>query len=320
MSPTAAEEAELDVVVRAKTPCADGVVALELAHADGGPLPAWEPGAHVDLIIDGVGPRQYSLCGAPDDHARWRLGVLREAGGRGGSRHVHDVLQAGDVVRVRGPRNHFPLVASQRYLFIAGGIGITPLLTMVARADAAGADWRLVYGGRSRSSMAFVDELAAYGVRVELHPQDEVGLLDLEALLGRPDAETRVYCCGPEPLLEAVEQRMARWPAHALRVERFAPKTLAPPVRADTIEVVLARTGATLQVDPAQSILRAVQDAGVPVACSCTEGICGTCETPVLEGLPDHRDAILTDEDRAANDCMMICVSRALTSRLVLDL
>jgi ferredoxin-NADP reductase len=319
---TRAAPAELDVEVRvhAKTACADGVVSLDLRRVDSRAMPAWTPGAHVDLLIDDVATRQYSLCGDPRDRERWRIGVLRDPDGHGSSLYIHDVLRAGDVLHVRGPRNHFELVASHRYLFIAGGIGITPLLPMVAAAHEAGADWRLIYGGRRRRSMAFVDELAVYGTRVEIHPQDEAGLLDLDTLLARPDDATRIYCCGPEPLLAAVEQRAVRWPAHALHTERFTPKPVAPPVRADAIEVVLAQSGATLLVGPDQSILQAVQAAGVPVPCSCTEGICGTCETQVLEGIPDHRDSILTDDDRAANDCMMICVSRSLTQRLVLDL
>jgi ferredoxin-NADP reductase len=283
-------------------------------------MPEWTPGAHVDLLIDGVETRQYSLCGDPRDRGSWRLGILRDPQGRGSSLHVHDVLDAGDAVRARGPRNHFELVEAPRYLFIAGGIGITPLLPMVAAADAAGADWRLVYGGRSRSSMAFLDELSAYGPRVEIRPQDEVGLLDLEALLGEPEAETSVYCCGPEPLLEAVEALAARWPAHALHVERFDPKPVEAPAATESVEVVLAKSGGSLIVEPDQSILEVVQGAGVPVPCSCTEGICGTCETRVLEGVPDHRDSILTDDEQEAGDCMMICVSRSLTPRLVLDL
>lgn len=310
----------LDLLVEDKAIRAEGVVSLQLRRLGGEPLPEWSPGAHVDLLIDGVEARQYSLCGDPRERDRWRLGILREPQGRGSSRYVHDTLSAGDVVRADGPRNHFELVPSPHYLFIAGGIGITPLLPMVAAVERAGADWRLAYGGRSRASMAFVEELGRYGSRVAIRPQDEVGLLDLEALFADLDEDALIYCCGPEPLLEAVESLAAGRPAGTLHVERFEAKPQPAGVAAESIEVVLARSGSTVSVDSDQSILKAVQEAGVPVLCSCTEGVCGTCETEVLEGLPDHRDSILSEEERAAGDCMMICVSRALTPRLVLAL
>ena len=313
-------EAERAVRVEAKRPVADGVVALVLRAADGATLPAWEPGAHVDLLLAGAPVRQYSLCGDPADRGTYRLGVLREPAGRGGSLHVHDRLAEGDVVRVRGPRNHFRLAPSPRYLFVAGGIGITPLLTMVRAAEAAGADWRLVYGGRRRDSMAFLDELAAYGDRVQVCPQDETGLLDLDGLLGVPQEDTLVYCCGPEPLLAAAEQRCAHWPAGALHVERFAPRPVDAGARTEAFEVELARSGRVLTVPADRSVLEVVEQAGVSVLSSCSEGTCGTCETAVLSGVPDHRDAVLDDAERRAGDCLMICVSRSCSPRLVLDL
>ena len=320
-----ASEFEADVRVEDKRQVADGVVTLALRRLDDTPLPPWEPGAHVDLLLDdpaldGAPTRQYSLCGDPADHHAWRVGVLREPESRGTSSHVHERLRPGDVVRVRGPRNNFPLVDSPRYLFIAGGIGITPVLPMIRAAEAAGADWRLVYGGRQRASMAFLEELAQYGDRVTVCPQDETGLLDLDGLLGTPQAGTRVYCCGPEPLLAAVEQRCAAWPAGALHVERFAARRLTEPVRSAAFEVVLEQSELTLTVPPDRSILSVVEEAGIGVLSSCTEGTCGTCETAVLAGSPDHRDSVLSDEEREANDCMMICVSRARGDRLVLDL
>jgi ferredoxin-NADP reductase len=221
---------------------------------------------------------------------------------------------------VRGPRNNFPLVGSPRYLFIAGGIGITPILPMIRAAEAAGAEWRLVYGGRQRASMAFLDELAHYGDRVSIRPQDETGLLDLDALLGTPEPDTLVYCCGPEPLLAAVEQRCHAWPPRSLHVERFSPKPLTEPVLTEAFEVVLRQSELELTVPPDRSILSVVEAAGVGVLSSCAEGTCGTCETAVLDGEPDHRDSVLTEEERQANDCMMICVSRSRGPRLVLDL
>jgi cytochrome P450/ferredoxin-NADP reductase len=313
---------ELETVVRvtAKRPVSEAVVALTLTDVDGNAMPRWEPGAHVDLVIDGVHTRQYSLCGHPDDPQAYRLGILRDPAGSGASLYVHDRLQEGDVVRVRGPRNNFPLVVAPRYLFIAGGIGITPVLPMIAAAEAAGADWQLVYGGRQRASMAFLDELEAYGDKVSVRPQDESGLLDLAALLGQPRPGTAVYCCGPEPLLAAVEEHCRTWPQGTLHIERFAPRPVTQPVLSEAFEVHLAQSDITLTVPPDRTILSVVEEAGVGVLSSCAEGTCGTCETPVLEGVPDHRDSVLDEQERAAGDCMMVCVSRACTPRLVLDL
>jgi len=313
-------EFEADVRVESKVRVADGVVALTLREIGGSPLPRWSPGAHVDLVLDGVPTRQYSLCGDPADHYVWRLGILRDADGGGGSRFVHDQLRAGEVVRVRGPRNNFGLADSPRYLFIAGGIGITPILPMIAAAQAAAADWHLLYGGRQRGSMAFLEELARYGDRVTVAPQDETGLLDLDTFLGSPRPDTLVYCCGPEPLLAAVEERCRAWPPRSLRVERFSARPLTAPVRAEAFEVELARSQVSLTVPPDRSILDVVEEAGIGVLSSCAEGTCGTCETAVLHGLPDHRDSVLTEDERRAGDCMMICVSRSCTARLVLNL
>ena len=314
-------ESELDLVVAKRVEAADGVVVLTLVDPTSRELPAWTPGAHVDLVLAPGLVRQYSLCGDPADRSAYRVGVLRERDGRGGSAHVHDSLVAGSPVHVRGPRNHFPLVASPRYLFLAGGIGVTPIVAMVASADAVGAEWQLVYGGRTRASMAFREQLQArYGDRVVVAPQDETGLLDLDGLLAQPAEGTVVYCCGPEPLLLAVEQRCQGWPPGSLHVERFSPKEQAEPVLHSSFEVELSLTGKTVVVEPDQSILAAVEAAGVQVLSSCQEGTCGTCETPVLAGEVDHRDSLLTPEEQAANDTMMICVSRAACPRLVLEL
>ena len=313
-------EFEADVRVESKQEVAEGVVAVTLRQIADEPLPRWSPGAHVDLILDGVPTRQYSLCGDPADHHVWRLGVLRDPAGGGGSRYVHDQLRAGDTIRVRGPRNNFELADSPRYQFIAGGIGITPILPMIAAAEAASAEWQLLYGGRQRASMAFLGELARYGDCVTVAPQDETGLLDLDSLLGTPQPGTLVYCCGPEPLLAAVEERCHAWPSRSLHVERFSARPLTAPVRAEAFEVELAQSELTLTIPPDRSILDVVEEAGVGVLSSCAEGTCGTCETAVLSGLPDHRDSVLTEEERRAGDCMMICVSRSCTARLVLDL
>ncbi|GAB2810609.1 PDR/VanB family oxidoreductase [Lentzea nigeriaca] len=309
----------MKLLLENKKPIADGVVLLTLRHPDDHPLPAWTPGAHVDLELAGDLVRQYSLCGDPHDDTVLQVAVLREPDGRGGSQHVHDVLQAGQLIEVHGPRNHFALVEAERYVFIAGGIGITPILPMIAEVAAAGHDWRLVYGGRTRSSMAFLDELEPLG-QVEIRPQDEYGLLDLAAVLGEPVSGTAVYCCGPEGLLTAVEQHCAKWPAGTLHVERFAPKPDAGQGPRHEFEVELAQSGKVLRVEADESVLEVVERAGVPVLSSCQEGTCGTCETIVLAGTPDHRDSILTAEERETGDAMMICVSRSRSPRLVLDL
>jgi ferredoxin-NADP reductase len=312
-------ETEVDVRVARKEQLADGVVRLVLTDPSGAELPAWEPGSHVDLRLGDDMVRQYSLCGDRRDRSELAVAVLREAESRGGSAYVHDKLDEQDVVRLCGPRNNFPLVCAGRYLLIAGGIGITPIVPMLERLEENGADWRLVYGGRSRASMAFRDELVTrYGERVSIQPQDEIGLLDLDAELGSPDQETAVYCCGPEPLLEAVEKRCADWPTGSLHVERFSPKDYGEPT-ADSFEVELARSGRTLTVPAGQSIVDTLEDAGIEVEVSCLEGTCGTCETAVLDGEPEHRDSILTDEEKAQNDTMFVCVSRSCSERLKLD-
>ncbi|MFF8933674.1 PDR/VanB family oxidoreductase [Streptomyces paradoxus] len=307
---------EAELIVRRREFAAEGVLALTLRHPHGEPLPAWEPGAHVDVLLGPGLERQYSLCGDPADRSAWRVAVLREPAGRGGSAHVHEQLGEGSKVRVRGPRNNFRLEPAPSYRFVAGGIGITPLLPMLAAAEAAGAEWTLLYGGRTRGSMAFGEELGRYGDRVTFAPEDETGLLDLAAVLDDLPAGTLVYCCGPGPLLDAVE---ARCPSGVLRVERFQPKEQET-VGDTAFEVELARSGRTLTVAPGVSVLDAVRAAGVAVLYSCTEGTCGTCETDVLDGEPDHRDSVLTDDERAAGETMLICVSRCRGGRLVLDL
>lgn len=322
---TTLREHEGDLVVESAERAADGVVVLTLADPTGASLPPWTPGAHVDLVLGDDLVRQYSLCGDPADGRTIRLGVLREPDSRGGSAYLHDTVGVGTVLRVRGPRNHFPLVASPRYLFIAGGIGITPLLPMLAEATAVGSDWALVYGGRSRASMAFVDELEQYGDRITLLPRDEVetGLSGrLDDLLATPAGDTLVYCCGPESLLAAVEARCGTaWPEGALHLERFQAKPQDAPAGGErSFELVLAASGVTLTVPSDRSVFHTIEDAGISVLGSCHEGICGTCEQIVLEGDVDHRDSVLNESERAANDAMMVCVSRCHSDRLVLDL
>ncbi|MFC5211693.1 PDR/VanB family oxidoreductase [Pseudonocardia sulfidoxydans] len=306
--------------VEAKEQVAERVVALTLARPDGGRLPDWQPGAHVDLVLPDGTVRQYSLCGDRFDPARYRVGVLREPAGRGGSRYVHDDLRVGELLGVGGPRNDFPMVPAQRYLFLAGGIGITPLLPMVSQAELIGADWTLVYGGRSRTSMAFVDDLAGHGDRVHLVPEDENGRLDLAAWLDDPRPDVAVYCCGPPGLLDAVVARCRSWPPYSLHTERFVARARSAPARSVPFEVEAARSGVIVTVTADVSVLDALRAAGVDLLSSCRQGTCGTCEAVVLEGVPDHRDSIFDDRRRGPDDPLYPCVSRSCTDRLVLDL
>jgi ferredoxin-NADP reductase len=313
-----------ELVVRRRSTPAEGVVALDLAHPESEDLPRWEPGAHIDLMLGDGLIRQYSLCGDPADSSVWRVGVLLDPNSRGGSRYVHESLHEGATVRVRGPRNHFPLVDSPSYRFIAGGIGITPIAAMIEAVQQAGSDWTLLYGGRTRASMAFAEELAErYPERVTVWPQDERGLLDLESLLKDAADNTLVYCCGPEALLTAVEQQCAQWQPGILHIERFsakAPTAEEATESLDRFEVVCRRSGVTLEVTSDKSILETLEEADVPIMASCYEGICGTCEARVLEGTPVHRDSVLSDSEKAAGEVMLVCVSRSRTERLVLDL
>jgi ferredoxin-NADP reductase len=311
-----------DLVVHRRHAAADGVVALDLVHPHGDDLPTWQPGAHIDLMLEEGLVRQYSLCGDPRDVTTWRVGVLLDPQSRGGSRHVHDKLGEGASVRVRGPRNHFALIDSPRYLFIAGGIGITPIITMIDFAQQSGSDWTLIYLGRKRTTMAFAEALHdAYGDRVRLWPHDENGRFDLAAALTESADQTLVYCCGPESLLCAVEQHCAHWPEGSLHIERFAAKATESNAEAlDTFQVICQRSGVTVEVSEDVSILEALEDADIPIMSSCLEGICGTCEATVLEGTPDHRDSMLTDAERTSGNKLLTCVSRSCSEKLVLDL
>jgi ferredoxin-NADP reductase len=319
-------EVEVDLEVRRRESSADGVVTLTLGDPSGADLPDWTPGAHIDLMMTPSLVRQYSLCGDTADRAEWRVGVLLDPDSRGGSQFVHDKLHEGSTVRVRGPRNHFPLVSSPRYHFIAGGIGITPMLPMIAVAEATGADWHLLYGGRQRSSMAFIEELERYGDRASICPRDAQNgtnfRTNLGSVLSDAHEDTLVYCCGPEGLLSAVEEACSHWPDGSLHIERFSAKALDEPSpdALDSFEVECQRSGLTLTVPQDKSIYDICEEAGVDVLGSCMEGVCGTCECDIIEGEADHRDSVLNDAEKAANDTIMICVSRSRSERLVLDL
>ncbi|GGD42938.1 ferredoxin [Microbacterium faecale] len=309
----------IDVVVECKESIADDAVRVRLQCASGDPLPAWEPGAHIDVALPGDLLRQFSLCGDPTDLSSYEIAVRREADGRGGSALIHDRLRAGDGVQISVPRNHFALDDAERYVFIAGGIGITPILPMIAVAQAQGREWELAYCGGSQRSMPFAADLAdAYGDRVRLYPSDEGRRLDLVELLGRCDDATAVYCCGPTRMLDAAVEHARERAYDGVRVERFTPIEVT---ESDVeFEVELDTTGEVLPVPAGRSILSVVREAGVEIESSCEEGTCGTCETVVFEGEPEHRDAVLSDLEREFGDTMMICVSRCRGGRLVLDL
>jgi ferredoxin-NADP reductase len=312
--------ATLAVLVTARHRAADAVVALDLARPDGRPLPNWAPGSHIDVVLADGRERQYSLCSDPADRSTWRIGVLREGGV---SAQLHETALVGSALRVRGPRNHFAFAPypGQRYLFVAGGIGITPIRSMLASARAAGNAFRLVYAGRSRGTMAFVDELVAeHGDDVALHIGDEGTRLDLGALLRDPDPGTVIYACGPQRLLDALEDATRAWPRGTLHLERFEARELGPPERSEPFAVELMLSGITVEVPPERSILDVVEENGVIAAASCRVGTCGSCEVPVVDGDVEHRDSVLSPEEQEDSFSMMICVSRARGESLTLEL
>ncbi|MFE7934242.1 PDR/VanB family oxidoreductase [Streptomyces sp. NPDC057456] len=294
----------LRLLVAARRTVAEGVVELRL---EGRELPRWEPGAHLDLVLPSGLVRQYSLCGDPEDTSSYTVATRLVTDGRGGSREVHEQLREGTEVEVRGPRNRFPLVEAPSYVFVAGGIGITPILPML-RALAAGAEWRLLHAGRTRASMPFLEEVAALG------GQDRVtvveGRAELDALLTDLPEGTAVYCCGPEGLMTAVEERVPH-----VRLERFTARTVRD---GDPFEVELRRTGRVVTVAADSTVLAAVRAELPDTLYSCEQGFCGTCQQRVLAGEVEHRDELLTDAER--DDSMLICVSRSRGERLVLDM
>ncbi|PZS38167.1 MAG: hypothetical protein DLM62_15185 [Pseudonocardiales bacterium] len=296
---------------------ADNVLSLRLSSPAGTPLPSWEPGAHIELALSSGRRRQYSLCGDPSDIHSYRIAILQVPGGRGGSVEVHTDARAGQLITVEGPRNHFPLVPSPAYLFIAGGIGITAMMAMVTRVAAAGGEWKLVYAGRRRASMAFLDEIRALGPdRVVIMPADERGRPDLDVIIGAAPTGTAVYCCGPDRMLYAVQERVALRPDLRLHSEPFAGTAASGGA---ALYVELYRTGRIINVPADRTVLQAVRDVAPAVSTGCEQGICGACRTAVLAGEPDHRDNLLSSAERAAG-AMLICVSRARGERLTLDL
>ena len=317
VSPTANGGGALLVV--GKRPLAEGVVEFTFARPDGSRLPDWAPGAHIDVVLPDGAIRQYSLCGDRWDPLTYRIAVQREPQGRGGSAALHHEVNEGDILGFGGPRNNFRLAPAVSYLFVAGGIGITPILPMIRQAEVLDVPWRLLYLGRSRDRLAYLSELDPHGDRVHFQFADEAGRADLS--VWRPeDPLTRVYACGPERLLDEVESWAASGAGLPPRTERFTASAAALSGPSMPFQVHAARSGITETVDPGESIIVALRRGGVDILSSCAQGVCGTCETAVLEGSPDHRDTLLDDRERAEGTCMFPCVSRCLGDRIVLDL
>ncbi|PND58503.1 oxidoreductase [Mycobacterium sp. ENV421] len=313
----------LQVVDRRVVARDQNVVALTLAMPDRRPLPAWHPGAHVDIRLPSGRIRQYSLCGDPAAPTSYRIAVRRIPDGGGGSIEVHDDLEVGATVTTGGPRNAFPLTVpgygspARQLRFIAGGIGITPILPMLGLAQRLGIDWSMIYTGRSLESIPFLDELGEFGERVQIRTDDEHGIPTAAELLGACPDGAGVYTCGPAPMLTAIREALAGRDNVELHFERFA----APPVvDGTTFTATVASTGVTVAVQPEQTLLSALQREHVAAPYSCQQGFCGTCRTRVINGVVQHRDTLLTEPERAEG-MMLTCVSRAPDGgHLTLDL
>lgn len=317
-------EQVLNLVVRKRQEQGEGVVILDLADPTGSNLPAFEAGAHVDIHLKPGLVRQYSLCGDPANAAVYRLGVLRDPASRGGSVAVHDLLTEGSSVSVGTPRNLFPLAAgASRSILIGGGIGVTPMIAMAHQLTAQDSPFELHYCGRSRRRTAFLDELASAGfaasVRTHFDDEGDAQKLDLPAVLGQPGAGVHVYVCGPSGFMDWVIEgaRQAGYDEAHIHREYFQVEVDASGAG---FEVVAQRSGKTVQVAEGQTIIDALANVGIKVEISCEQGVCGTCLCDVLDGEPDHRDVYLTDDEKAANDQILVCCSRAKSKKLVLDI
>ncbi len=321
-------EAEIPVRVRQMRHEADTVLSIGFETLDGSPLPRADPGAHVDVILSDDLRRSYSLTQALDGTTPGcTVAVHRDPASRGGSAHVHETLRVGDRLRLSRPKNQFPLDEKVAHsVLIAGGIGITPMLAMIRRLTELGRSWHLHYAARRRSAAAFLGELDACAAasggmgRITTHFDDEAdgALIDIASVVADAGPEVHFYCCGPEPMLAAYEAASRAVPKERVHAEYFSAREEA--AREGGFDVVLNRSGKVLHVEPGKTILDVLIANRVSVPFACTEGTCGTCETRVIEGRPDHRDAILTDEERAHGDTMMVCCSGSKSARLVLDL
>ncbi|WP_253852623.1 PDR/VanB family oxidoreductase [Prauserella alba] len=298
------------------------IIELRLAPIDGEPLPGWTPGAHITLHLPNGTSREYSLCEGPAGDSEWTVAVLHEANSRGGSAFVHRDLRVGALLDVDGPRNNFPLEPAEHVTLIAGGIGITPIKAMAEQLSGSGTEWSLLYCGHSRSTMAFLDDLCAIaGDRLSIHCDDERGgPPDLASVLaGRPPGG-HVYCCGPEPMLAAVRDVLGDSPELHLERFRAEPAESPDPAEESSFDVVCAGSGTRIAVPQHTSIVEALEAAGVGVPTSCREGICGTCETKVLSGEPEHRDHVLSPAEKESAETILPCVSRCRSAELVLDI
>ncbi|GAA5232368.1 oxidoreductase [Verticiella sediminum] len=300
------------------------IVSFELVDPDGRPLPSFTAGAHIDVLLPEARVRSYSLLNDPVETHRYVIAVQRDAAGKGGSIWMHDVPRVGSLMYARPPANDFPLAeAASTSFFLAGGIGITPVLAMVRRLCALGKPWHLVYAARSARHAAFVAELrrlaqAGHG-RFDLWLDDERGRpLDIPGTLAEVDAEADVYCCGPKGMIDAFLDAASGRPEARVHYERFG--AAGPAATQGGYAVVLARTGQRLSVPAGKTILDVLTENDVDVQYACSSGVCGTCRTIVIEGVPDHRDDYLTEEERQRNDCIMVCCSGSRSAELVLDL
>jgi ferredoxin-NADP reductase len=292
----------------------------ELTNVAGTPLPPYAPGAHIDLHLPNGIVRQYSLLEPEPSGETYSIAVKRDPASRGGSRSVHEELRVGQTLTISAPRNNFPLVENASHvILLAGGIGITPIWCMAQRLHKLGRSWALHYACRSRADMAFLDALAEMG-KAHFHFDDENQgkVLDVGSIVAGAPRDAHLYCCGPTPMLQAFEQATASWPRAQVHVEYFTPKP--QPAKKGGFVVELARSGQEFVIPEGESILQVLLNAGVDVDYSCELGICGACEQRVLAGTPEHRDAILSEEEQAANTRVMICCAGCKSERLVLDL
>lgn len=298
---------------------AEGVSLFEFRALDGAVLPAGEPGAHIGLILPNKVERQYSLAEIDPDRRRYVVGIKRDANSRGGSIYIHDQLKVGDRLTITPPRNNFPLDETARHtVLVAGGIGITPLWCMANRLERLGRSWEMHYACRRRDETAFLEPLQALG-RTRFHFDEEAGgVLDVAGLVAEAAEDAHLYCCGPTPMLTAFEAATIDRPPRHVHVEYFTAKYEQNTAGGYVVE--LAKSGREFQIPTGMTILQVLQDAGIDVASSCEQGVCGACETRVLSGIPDHRDVVLSEEERAENKTMFICCSGAKSDRLVLDL
>lgn len=296
------------------------VTEFVLERADGTRLPDWAPGAHIDVVLPSGKIRQYSLCGDRWTPHQYRIAVQREDDGTGGSVEMHDAIHIGDTISFGGPRNNFRLAPAQQYRFIAGGIGITAVLPMIDQAEKLGLEWQLLYLGKTAERMAYRHLADHYAGRVTMHTSHDNGRTSIRQWLGELPEDTMVYACGPEAMLDALPEECPELPEQFLRTERFTNTLAEATVSSEPYELVLYRSGRVIQAPGTTPVVEVLATAGADVITSCAKGVCGTCEVEVVEGDIDHRDAILDDDERAANTCMFPCVSRALSKRLVLDL